>query len=93
MLEVRFSRNFKTSFKRVSAHKKFKSETFEYIVFTLASRLELPDKYRDHALSGKHKDKRECHLAPDLLLIYSIEENILILNLLDIGSHSTLFGN
>lgn len=93
MLEVRLSRNFKKSFKRVSLHKKFKQETFDYILFMLASRLELPLKYKDHALQGIHKDKRECHLAPDLLLIYSIEKNILILNLLDIGTHSNLFGD
>lgn len=93
MLEVKFSRNFKTSFKRVSLHKKFKQETFDYVLFMLVSQLELPVKYKDHALQGVHKEKRECHLSPDLLLIYSIEENILLLNLLDIGSHGNLFGN
>lgn len=93
MLIVKFSRNFKKSFKHVSGNKHFKQETFEYIVVILASRLELPEKYKDHALQGKHKDKRECHLAPDLLLVYSIEENILTLNLLDIGNHNALFGN
>ncbi len=92
MLEIKFSRQFKTSFKRVSQHKKFKQETFEYVVFTLASKLTLPEKYRDHALSGEHNDVRECHLAPDILLMYRFEEHVLVLTLLDIGSHSTLFG-
>lgn len=58
----------------------------------LSSEIELPKKFKDHTLTGNHKDKRECHLAPDLLLIYSIENEILILNLLDIGNHSSLFG-
>ncbi len=92
MLEVRFSRNFKTSFKRVCKHKSFKQETFDYVVFMLASQIELPKKYKDHVLQGVHKDVRECHLAPDLLLMYQIEENILTLSILDIGTHSSLFG-
>lgn len=92
MLLVKFSRNFKTSFKRVSLHKTFKQDTFEYVVFMLSSKLELPKQYKDHQLKGKHKDKRECHLAPDLLLMYSTEEDILVLNMLDIGNHSSLFG-
>jgi mRNA interferase YafQ len=91
MLDVKASSKFKTSFKRVSKNKSFEHETFEYIIFLLASQTELPEKFRDHELSGRHKDKRECHLAPDVLLIYSVDGDVLILNLLDIGSHSSLF--
>lgn len=92
MLEVKVSRNFKTSFKRVKKHKNFKQDVFDYVLFMLASQIDLPIKYRDHVLTGSHKDKRECHLAPDLLLIYKIENDILTLDLLDIGTHSSLFG-
>lgn len=61
------------------------------MIYTLAARLELPQKFRDHSLVGNHKDKRECHLAPDILLIYRVEEEAIYLDLLDIGSHSNLF--
>jgi len=52
----------------------------------------LPAKYCDHALTGKYVGVRECHVKPDWLLIYQIEEDILILTLMHTGSHSDLFG-
>ena len=52
----------------------------------------LPAVLRDHALSGLWKGHRELHLEPDWLLVYRIEENILVLELVDTGSHSDLFG-
>ena len=48
-------------------------------------------KYKDHALSGNYKNYRECHIKPDLLLIYKIEKSELILYAVHIGSHSDLF--
>lgn len=50
----------------------------------------LEEKYRDHALEGKLKDFRECHIQPDWLLIYLIEDDILTLTLVDTGSHTDL---
>lgn len=91
MLEVRLSKQFRKSFKKVKSYKGFKQEVFEYVIYTLSARLELPHKFHDHPLVGNHKDKRECHLAPDILLIYRVEEDAIYLDLLDIGSHSSLF--
>lgn len=51
----------------------------------------LPPQYNDHLLSGNWKGFRECHIAPDWLLIYSIENNNLVLVLSRTGSHSDLF--
>ena len=51
----------------------------------------LPQQYNDHALSGNWKGFRECHIAPDWLLIYSIEDNNLLLVLSRTGTHSDLF--
>ena len=51
----------------------------------------LPAKYRDHFLSGDFAGCRECHVAPDWLLIYEKEEDRLFLYLLRTGSHSDLF--
>ncbi len=58
-------------------------------MITLASQKKLTTKYRDHALTGNFKGCRECHLAPDWLLIYKITDNTLILE--RIGTHSDLF--
>ena len=52
----------------------------------------LPIKYQDHELNGEFIGYRECHIKSDLLLIYKIEKENLILVLVDIGSHSQLFG-
>lgn len=52
----------------------------------------LPERFRDHELAGNLKGSRECHILPDLLLIYRIFNDILILELVDTGSHADLFG-
>ncbi len=62
------------------------------IINTIAQREKVPEKYRDHKLQGDLKDLRECHIAPDILLIYKIEKEVLLLVLINIGSHSELFG-
>ena len=51
----------------------------------------MPARYRDHELTGNYKDTRECHIEPDWLLIYEIREEILVLMLNRVGSHSELF--
>lgn len=53
---------------------------------------ELPAKYKDHQLTGKLHDFRECHIEPDWLLMYQIFEDELILSATATGSHSDLFG-
>jgi len=52
----------------------------------------LPEKNKDHALSGNWEGYRECHILPDWLLIYRIEDDLLILTLTRTGTHSDLFG-
>lgn len=51
----------------------------------------LPEKNKDHSLSGDYSGCRECHIAPDWLLIYEISEGNLILYLTRTGTHSDLF--
>ena len=58
----------------------------------LASGKELDAKYKDHKLSGKLKDFRECHIESDWLLLYQIVGNELILSATATGSHADLFG-
>ena len=52
----------------------------------------LPEKNKDHALSGDWIGHRECHIQPDWLLVYRIEDNVLVLTLTRTGTHSDIFG-
>lgn len=61
------------------------------IIRELASGEALPAKNRDHALSGNYAGCRECHITPDWLLIYEVEEQQLFLYLTRTGTHSDLF--
>lgn len=63
----------------------------DHIVTLLASGKALPTKNRDHALNGVFKGCRECHVAPDWLLIYEVDGQELFLYLTRTGSHSDLF--
>ena len=62
------------------------------IIRTLARGEALPERNRDHALTGEWTGHRECHILPDWLLIYRIEGDLLVLTLARTGSHSDLFG-
>lgn len=68
-------------------------ELIREVIKILASGEKLPSKYRAHQLtaSKKYKDVNECHIQPDWLLIYKINNNKLMLYLLRTGTHSDLF--
>ncbi len=85
------TKRFRTAYKRVRSLPGFKQSVFYEVVTMLASGLVLPEKYRDHKLSGNLKNFRECHLAPDILLLYQIDDGILVLTLVSVGSHAQLF--
>ena len=63
----------------------------EKVITILANGEKLPELYRDHDLKGNYKGYRECHIEPDWLLIYKIDESVLILSLVRTGSHSRLY--
>ena len=62
------------------------------IIRKLANNEELPEKNKDHALTGNWIGHRECHIQPDWLLVYRIENDLLVLTLSRTGTHSDLFG-
>ena len=63
----------------------------ERVVDILSAGETLAPKYRDHALTGDYIGYRECHIQPDWLLIYRVDEEILTLVLAYTGTHSDLF--
>lgn len=85
------SNTFKKSYAKIKKSGKFPKKEIDFVVGILAKAQKLPTKYRDHALLGEYFGCRECHIKPDLLLIYEIKNDILVLVLIDIGSHSELF--
>ncbi len=82
---------FRRSMKKFVYNKVISNE-IETIINRLANDELLEQKYHDHPLKGKFTGLRECHVKPDVLLIYQKNKNRLILTALDVGSHSELFG-
>lgn len=81
---------FKKDFKRIKKRGYDLSELKE-VLDKLANREELEQRNRDHALSGNYAGFRECHIKPDWLLVYAIDDDKLILTASRTGSHSDLF--
>jgi mRNA interferase YafQ len=90
MLDVRYSAKFKKDYKTI-IKRGYNPKLLEDVLSILCAEEPLPLKYRDHNLSGSYEGHRECHITPDWLLIYKIEQNILILTLTRTGTHSDLF--
>ena len=84
---TQFKKDFKLAMKR-----SMKIELLEEVIAMLAMGETLPDKHKDHALTGNWVGHRECHILPDWLLIYRIEDEVLVLTLASTGTHSDIFG-
>jgi mRNA interferase YafQ len=67
-------------------------EAIEKVIDVLILNGALPAQFRDHALKGNYAGCRECHIKGDLLLIYEIDDKLKLVTLVEIGSHSELFG-
>lgn len=89
MLDVRYSTKFKRDFK-VCVKRRYNMFLLQQVIDTLRIPAALPPKNVDHNLSGNYVGYRECHIAPDWLLIYSQGGNELLLH--RTGTHADLFG-
>ena len=88
---VKMTAQFRKDYK--SAEKSGKDmRLLDEVITKLALGIPLPEKNHDHNLSGTWNSYRECHIAPDWLLIYKRHDHILVLTLARIGTHSKLFG-
>ena len=90
MLTISYSARFRKDFK-VIKKRGYNTALLEDVLEILCAEQALPQKYRDHALIGNYDGHRECHITPDWLLIYKIEEQELLLSLTRTGTHSDLF--
>lgn len=89
MLKIVYSTQFKKDFKKVRRLPIVDLKTIFDVITNLENDLALDAKYKDHELSGNWSSFRECHIKPDLLLIYKAIDPEL--QLARIGSHSELF--
>ena len=84
---TQFKKDYKLAIKR-----RLKINLLEGVIAFLAMGEPLPDANKDHALTGNWVGHRKCHIQPDWLLIYRIEDDVLVLTLARTGTHSDLFG-
>ena len=91
MLSPIYSTSFKRDFKRAVKRGK-DPEKIKQVVRLLCAQTPLPPALRDHPLKGDYIGYRDCHVEPDLVLIYRIVQDRLQLICLRLGSHGDLFG-
>ena len=89
MLTIKYQSAFKKDYKRIK-RRGYDTRLLEKVMGLLAEGQTLPPEYRDHALTGDYSGCRECHIAPDWLLVYELVERDLILYLMRTGTHSDL---
>lgn len=88
---VKTTTQFKKDFKLVKK-RGLKMELLREVITVLAMGETLPEKNKDHALTGNWIGHRECHILPNWLLVYRLEDEVLVLTLTRTGTHSYLFG-
>lgn len=91
MLGLAFTAQFKKDMKK-KRRQGADLAKIDWVISLLRREESLPERYRDHALSGTYKGHRECHIEPDWLLIYRIDHEMLVLTAVRTGSHSDLLG-
>ena len=90
MLNIVLSNRFKKDLKTISK-RNYDLDLLDEVVNTLAAQKPLPAKNKDHPLTGDYVGFRECHVQPNWLLVYRVEDDDLILFLSRTGTHSDLF--
>lgn len=90
MYEVRPTTRFQRDLK-LAKKRNYDMSKMTRVIKLLASGQPLPARYKDHPLEGDYAGCRECHITPDWLLVYEIDNGQLILYLTRTGTHSDLF--
>lgn len=70
MYKIGHSKQFKKDLRKLEKSGRFKANRFNFVIDLLATGKTLPANYHDHFLQGKLDGLRECHIGPDLLLVY-----------------------
>lgn len=91
MYKIILTRRFKKSLKKIKRSNKYNVSDIQKAIYTIAHDKKLDIKFKDHKLHGELSQLRECHIKPDLLLVYEKDKKSSILVLVDMGSHNELF--
>ena len=89
-IELKSAKSFRTDYKKLS---KAEIEDTDIVIKKLLNNETLDPKYKDHELHGNYEGYRECHVRPDLLLVYKrlVTGELLILTVYRISSHTNIF--
>ncbi|MDU9702801.1 type II toxin-antitoxin system YafQ family toxin [Helicobacter pylori] len=79
MLEIELKKKFTKDLKKHILNQKIELEIFDLVIENLRNQIPLDEKFKDHALVGEYKGCGECHIKPDVLLVYRIQNNVLTL--------------
>jgi mRNA interferase YafQ len=88
MRKPSFTRRFEKDLKRMGKRGK-ELQKIKEVMGQLIAEEQLAERYRDHTLIGNYQGRRECHIEPNWLLIYKLEEENIIFE--RTGTHSDLF--
>lgn len=91
MYHIIYTTNFRKQAKKIVRSGKCPSEKIENVIDIISSGVKIEEALHNHKLQGKYKDMYECHVRPDILIIYEKDENNNLITLIAIGSHSELF--
>ena len=88
--DVKYTSSFKKSYKLIQK-RGYDISALDKVIDMLRQGKKLDAKYKDHVLSGNYAGYRECHIKPDRLLVYLIENDTITLTLVNTGTHSDVF--
>jgi len=90
MLNIFYSSQFKRDYKIIKK-RGYNVKLMNDVIKLLATGNPLPAKYQEHTLKGRYSGQKECHITPDWLLVYKIDNEYLVLTMTRTGTHSDLF--
>lgn len=91
MYKIKFTSLFKKDYKLMKK-RGYDIKLLDDVIEKLSKGVKLDSKYKDHILKDNYQEFHECHIKPDWLLIYLIEDDVLTLTLTATGTHSDLLG-
>jgi mRNA interferase YafQ len=89
MYIIQTTARFEKDYKKIKKSGRYDMQKIKYVMHKLAAGEKLEPKFRNHILSGNFKNRRECHIEPDWLLVYKIDNNKIVFE--RTGSHAELF--
>ncbi len=90
MFEIEFTSQYLKDLK-LARKRKFDESKLNEVIYLLSIGEKLPSKYKDHPLTGNLKGLRDCHIAPNWLLIYEKNNTLRLITLIRTGTHADLF--